>query len=151
MKKLIGLFLAAFVIGTAIAGDAPRGFMESDEFAEAQEKARKAKKLIAVAVKGDDGCPRCAAAMENGTKAIKSDCVMVFMRVPQARSGKDIPASVHQQVKNSPGGASVTFYVFDPELEGVIAKAGRSELEANRDATKAFKKKVDEARDELKG
>jgi hypothetical protein len=151
MKSLLQLLLAALFLGTAVAGDAPRGFMESDEFAEAQEKARKTKKLIAVAVKGDDGCPRCAAAMENGTKAIKSDCVMVFMRVPQARSGEEIPASVHEQVKNSPGGASVTFYVFDPELETLIATAGRKELEADRDATKAFKEKVDEARDELKG
>lgn len=150
MKKLVSLLLAALFVGTAIAGDSPRGFMDFDELTEAQEKARKTKKLIAVAVKGDDGCPRCEAAMENGTKAIKSDCVMVFMRVPQARSGEKIPASVHEQVKNSPGGASVTFYVFDPDLEKLIATAGRSELEANRDATKAFKEKVDTARDELK-
>ena len=151
MDWLIQMLFVGLLAGSVVAGDAPRGFMELDELEEAQAKARKTGKLIALTVKGrDDACPRCAAALENGTKAIKSDCVMVFMRTAQARAGEGIPDNVHEKVKNSTEGAAVTFYVFDPELEEVLATASRKELESGKKATRAFKDKVDDARKALK-
>ena len=152
MKTLIQLCVAGMLVGSVLAGDAPRGFMELDELPEAQEKAGKSDKLVALVVKGsDDACPRCAATLENGTKAIKSDCVLVFMRAKQAHSGEGLPESAKAAVKGSPDGAWVCFYVFDADLNKLIAKADRKGLESDEKATKAFKKEVKDARKEAKG
>ena len=152
MKSL--MFLGMFLVGqcVAFAGDAPRGFMELSELEEAKADAVKKGKLIAIVAKGDDdACPRCAAALENGTRAIKTDCVLVFARVSEVRSNPELPDTVTAETRSAIGGAYVTFYVFDADLEKMVAKAGRKELESDRDATKAFKKKVDAARKELTG
>ncbi len=152
MKKL--LVVGLLILGQAFvfAGDAPRGFMEISELEQAKAEALKKGKLIAIVAKGnDDACPRCAAALENGTKAIKSDCVLVFARVDDVQNNASLPAAVTAETKDAASGASVTFYVFDAGLKKLIAEAGRKELEDDRDATKAFKKKVDAARKELAG
>lgn len=152
MKKLLFLGLILLGQGFAFAGDAPRGFMELDELDEAKAKAEKAGKLVAIVAKGsDDACPRCAAALENGTKAIKSDCVLVFARVSEVRNNKDLPAAVATETSSAVDGAWVTFYVFDPGLEKLVAKASRKELESDQKATKAFKTEVDTARKALTG
>lgn len=152
MKNL--LFLGLLLVGqcVAFAGGAPRGFMELGELDQAMEKAAASGKLIAVVVKGDDdSCPRCATAVENGTKAIKSDCVMVFSRVSQIRASKTLPEAVAAEAKNTVGGAWVSFFVFDAGLEKLVAKSDRDALESNKEKIKAFKKEVDEARKEASG
>ncbi len=152
MKKLFVAGLCVLGQVVAFAGDAPRGFKELSELEEAKAEAMKKGKLLAIVAKGnDDACPRCAAALENGTKAIKSDCVMVFARVDDVRKNTDLPATVTAETKDAVSGAWVTFYVFDSGLEKLVAEAGRKELEDDKDATKAFKKEVDAARKELVG
>ncbi len=152
MKKLLAVGLLILGQAFVFAGDAPRGFMEISELEQAKAEALKKGKLIAIVAKGeDDACPRCAAALENGTKAIKSDCVMVFTRADDVRKNAELPPAVSAETKDAASGASVTFYVFDPGLKKLIAEAGRKELEDDKDATKEFKKEVDAARKELAG
>lgn len=152
MKKLLVVSLLVLSHVFAFGGDTPRGFMEISELEQAKAEALKKGKLIAIVAKGeDDACPRCAAALENGTKAIKSDCVMVFARVEDIKKSADLPAAVRAETKDAASGASVTFFVFDPGLKKFIAEAGLKELEDDKEATKAFKKKVDTARKDLAG
>lgn len=152
MKRIALCWFALLFAASAFGGDAPRGFMELDELEEAQAKAQKSGKLVAIVAKGnDDACPRCAAALENGTKAIKSDCVLVFARVNQVRNNDDLPATVTNETRDATGGAAVTFYVFDPELKTLQAEADRGVLESDKKATKEFKNKVKAARKALKG
>jgi hypothetical protein len=114
--------------------------------------AAKQGKLIAIVAKGfDDDCPGCAAASKNGTRAIKSDCVLVFSGVSKLRSHKDLPQALESATERPVDGARVTFYVFDPALEKLIVQAGRDELESNRTEIKPFKEAVDDARKELTG
>lgn len=152
MKTLIVsvLFLASHCI--SFGGRVPAGFMELSELENAKAKAVKEGKLVAIVVKGsEDSCPRCAAALKNGTRAIKSDAVMVFARVPQVQHGKGLPDSVTKETEDSIDGAWVTFYVFDPALESLVAESSRKELESNRAAISAFREKVNAARESLNG
>lgn len=136
----------------SFAGRVPSGFMEIGELEEAKAKAAKSGKLVAIVVKGsEDSCPRCAEALENGTRAIKSDVVLVFARVPEVQPGKGLPESVTKETSDAVDGAWVTFYVFDAALETLVAESSRKELESDRSATKAFKDKVDVARKALAG
>ncbi|MDP4626099.1 MAG: hypothetical protein NWT08_13290 [Akkermansiaceae bacterium] len=152
MKTLVILVLSIAANCYSFAGDAPRGFMELSELEEAKAEALEKGKLLAIVAKGnDDACPRCAAALENGTKAIKTDCVLVFARVSEVRENKELPAAVLAETKDAISGAWVTFYVFDAGLEKLVAEADRKQLESDKDATKEFKKKVDAARKELTG
>lgn len=152
MRAIVLLLFSLAANFHALAGDAPRGFMELSEIEEAKAEAKEKGKLLAIVAKGnDDACPRCAAALENGTKAIKTDCVLVFARVSQVRNNKELPKTVLAETKDAVSGAWVTFYVFDSSLEKLLAEADRGQLENDKDATKAFKKKVDAARKELTG
>jgi hypothetical protein len=153
MKNLwiVGLLLLIQCCN-AFAGDPPSGFIDLGELQKAKAQAVKEGKLIAIAVKGyDDKCPRCAAALKNGTRAIKFDCVMVFTRVSKLQTYKDLPAAVKTATQRPTDGAWVEFYVFDPAVEKLIAQAGRDELESNRTKIKAFRDAVDTARKDLTG
>lgn len=149
------LLVSAVLIASqfiSFAGKVPSGFMEIGELEEAKAKAAKSGKLVAIVVKGsEDSCPRCAAALENGTKAIKSDAVLVFARVPEVQAGKGLPETVTKETSDAIDGAWVTFYVFDAALETLVAESSRKALESDKAATKAFKDKVDEARKSLAG
>ena len=74
---------------------------------------------------------------------------MVFTRVKDLRKNTELPAAVKKATEDVISGASVAFYVFDPALENLKAKANRKVL-ANKKATKTFKNTVREARKELK-
>ena len=54
MKLFISLLSLLYLSLYSLAGDVPRGFMEMDELAEAQEKAEKSGKLLALVAKGSD-------------------------------------------------------------------------------------------------
>jgi len=148
------LLIGFLILGnmSAFAGDVPRGYMTLSELDDAKEKAEKSGKLIAIVAKGDDDrCPRCAAAFENGTKAIKNDCVLVFARVSEVLKNDNLPDAVTAETADAISGAWVTFYVFDAGLNKLVAEAGRKELESDKSATREFKNKVDAARKELIG
>jgi hypothetical protein len=132
---------------SVMAGEVPRGFLPYAELAQAQAKAKTEKKLLAVVSKGDnDSCPHCASALESGTKAVHSDCVFVFARVADLRAKADtLPAKLKDEAMKASDGASVYFYVFDPDLGSLIAKADREQLDNNKTATREFKKTVEDA------
>ncbi len=124
------------------------------ELKECQTKAVAGRKLVVLVVKGmDDACPDCAAAMENGLKAVGSRVVKVFARaetIGKADAG-DFTAALQERVgRQFVTGAAVTFVVFDPEMSRIVAEAGRRELQSDRKATAAFKKQVQQAKRELK-
>jgi len=54
MKVFISLLSLLSLSLFSLAGDVPRGFMEIDELAEAQAKAEKSGKLIAIVAKGSE-------------------------------------------------------------------------------------------------
>ena len=129
--------------------DAPRGYEPLSELQAAQAKA-KGSKLIVLVIKGmDDNCPNCAAALENGEKAVGSGVIKVFARaetIRKAESGGFSQALKDRISKGFTTGAAVTFVVFDPEMTKIITEASRKELQSDKKATAAFKKEVQEAK-----
>ena len=132
---------------------APRGFAPLSELSEAQTKAG-GKKLVVLVVKGmDDACPNCAAALENGLKAIGSGVVKVFARAETIgkADASGFPPTLQERIKrNFTTGAAVTFVVFNPDMSSIIVEAGRKELQNDKKATAEFKKKVQDAQKALK-
>ncbi len=128
----------------------PRGYDPITEVKEVQAKAASSKKLVVLCVKGkDDACPRCAAAMENGEKAIGSGVVKLFARAEDIRSADSAsftPALKSRVQQGFTGGAYVTFVVFNSAMDQIVAEAGRDKLEDNKEAIAAFKKQVQEAK-----
>ena len=157
MKNPCRLLLALLFLSVshALAKDgAPRGFVPLGELKEAQAKAEKDKKLVVLVVKGDDDqCPNCAAALENGLKAVGSGVVKVFARVDaigQADASAFTPALQARVRQHFTGGAWVTFVVFNPEMTEIVAEASRKELQDDKKAIAAFKKEVQAAKKALK-
>lgn len=135
-------------------GDVPRGFSSLTELKAAQSEATSGKKLVVLVVKGaDDACPNCAAALENGLKAVGSGVVKVFARAETIGNGDAsnfTPALQERVKKRFIGGAYVTFVVFDPEMTKIVAEASRKELQDDKQATATFKKTVQDAKKALK-
>ena len=131
----------------------PRGYEPISELEEARSEAA-GKKLVVVLVKGlDDACPNCAAAVENGERAIGSGVVKVFARAETLNQADlaDYPQAFQERAKKKfTTNASVTFLVFDPAMEKLIAEATRTELQGNKKLTAEFKKAVQEAKREYK-
>ena len=156
MKKAFlpfAILLLSMLPGAA-KDEIPRGFAPLAELTTLQTKAVTDKKMVVLVVKGmDDACPRCAAALDNGLKAVGSGVVKVFARAETIKEAdaSAFPAPLKDRIaKGFTRGAYVTFVVFDPEMKKIIAEAGRSELETDRKATAAFKKEIAEARKTLK-
>jgi hypothetical protein len=123
--------------------------MPISELAEARTKAE-GKKLIVLLVKGsNDGCPYCVAAVDNGESAIGSGVVKVFARA-ESMNGADTssyPAALKQRVdRRFTTGAAVTFLVFDPAMQTIIAEGTRAELENDRKLIAKFRKSVKDAK-----
>lgn len=142
------------VLPSPAKDDVPRGFAPLSELQDVQSKALAGKKLVVLVVKGmDDACPNCAAAFENGLKAVGSGVVKVFARA-ETIGGMDasgFPPVLKERVsRHFVTGAAVTFVVFDPEMSKIIAEAGRRELQSDRKATSEFKKTVQKAKKEYK-
>lgn len=157
MKNPILVLVSSILLSAlpAIAkDDAPRGFSPISELKDAQAKAATDKKLVVLVVKGmDDECPNCAAALENGEKAIGSGVVKVFARAETIREqdSSAFPPALKERLKKPfVRGAYVTFVVFDPTMEKIIVEAGRNELQSNKKAIADFKKTVQDAKKALK-
>lgn len=158
MKNLLVVLVSALLTAVSVVAkeneDVPRGFAPLSEIKAAQTEATSGKKLVVLVVKGmDDACPNCAAALENGLKAVGSGVVKVFARAETIGKGEvsNFPPALQARVKrNFTTGASVTFVVFDPEMTKIVAEAGRDELQDDKKATATFKKAVQEAKKVLK-
>ncbi|MEI6675346.1 MAG: hypothetical protein WCO57_09235 [Verrucomicrobiota bacterium] len=155
MKSITTLLCIAscLILPLSAKDDAPRGFTPLAELKEAQSKAE-GKKLVVLVVKGmNDSCPNCAAAMENGLKAIGSGGVKVFARAETIgkADASSFPPALQGRIKQGfTTGASVTFVVFKPDMSSIVAEASRTELQSDKKAIAAFKKKVQEAQKALK-
>ena len=146
------MLLSAFTV--AAKEDAPRGFSSLSEMKDVQAKAAADKKLVVLVVKGlNDSCPYCAAALANGVKAVGSGVIKVFARaetIGKADASAFTEAFKARAQQPFTMGAAVTFVVFDPEMNQIVAEAGRQELESNKKSIAAFKEKVQEAKKALK-
>lgn len=155
MKTTFTAFVAIILgITTLSAKDkAPRGYEPISELEAARSEAG-GKKLIVVLVKGlDDSCPNCAAAMENGERALGSGVVKVFTRAEEMNKAdlSAYPQAFQERAKKKfTTNASVTFLVFDPAMEKLIAEATRTELQSNKKLTADFKKTIQEAKSDYK-
>ena len=157
MKNPILVLVSALMLTAfpaAAKDDAPRGFTPISELKEAQTKAVADKKLVVLVVKGmDDECQNCAAALENGEKAVGSGVVKVFARAETIRKldSSAFPPALKERLKQPfVTGAYVTFVVFDPDMSKIVAEAGRKELQSDKKATADFKKAVQESKKTLK-
>jgi hypothetical protein len=143
----------SLILPLAAKDDVPRGYQPLAELEQAKTKAA-GKKLVVLVVKGmDDACPNCAAALENGEKAIGSGVVKLFARAETIgkADASTFPPVLQERVKQHfTTGAAVTFVVFNPDMSSIIAEAGRKELQNDKKATAEFKKKVQDAKKALK-
>jgi hypothetical protein len=153
MKAALLTLLTAVLISPVLLArdDTPSGYMPLDKLAEAQIKAKQSKKLIAITAKGsDDKCPYCAAAFAEGTKALRSDCVMVFTRVAALREKRDtVPAALKEASATAADGAAIYFYVFDADISQLVTTTDRMKLQNDPKNIKETKKVVNEAQKKL--
>jgi hypothetical protein len=150
------LFLSAILVASfcsiASAYDVP-GSKPIDKLDAEVAKVKASKKLICIVYTGsDESCPHCAAAAANGVKAVRGSAEVVVIKQVQAKdktfTAKFTPA-VQEMLAKQPTNAWVSFNVYDPDMNTLIASIGR-ELETNKEATKEFTAKVKAAKAELK-
>jgi len=141
--------LCSFVGAYEITGAKP-----IDKLSAEQAKAKQGKKLITVVYKGaDNNCPHCAAAAENGIKAVRASSEMVVITEAQTKDKalmSTLPPAVQKVLSTQPTNAWVSFTVFDPDLTKVIASGNRETLETDKKAIREFSNKVHEAVKEVK-
>lgn len=145
---LAGIF-GGFANAYEISGAKP-----IDKLAEEQAKVKESKKLICIVYTGSDkSCPHCAAAAENGVKAVRgsAECVVITEEQVKDKAIMDkLPANVQKMLKAQPTNAWVSFTVYDADMTKVIASANRQSLETDKKATKEFANTVKEAKSALK-
>ncbi len=156
MKHLLFTAFVTLILGSlSLSADdkVPRGYQPLSEYKEGITKSG-GKKLIMLVVKGlDDSCPNCKEAMENGERAVGSGVIELFARAENLNKAdlSTYPQALQDRAKKGfTTNAFVTFLVFDPKMEKIIAEASRTELQSNKKLTAEFKKVVQEAKQELK-
>lgn len=155
MKKFLPHILALSGVFCSLASAYDiSGAKPIDKLASEQSKVKDTKKLLCIVYKGaDDSCPHCAAAAENGVKAVRGSAECVFITEEQVKDPKvmeKLPAGVQTMLKSQPTNAWVSFTVYDAELTKVIATANRNSLETDKKATKEFTQTVRDAKKALK-
>lgn len=147
-------FTAAFALILGITSisakdKTPGGYEPISELEAARAEAG-GNKLIVVLVKGmNDSCPHCDDAVKAGQRAIGTGVVKIFARAETLNSANlsSYPQSFQTRAgKKFTTGASVTFLVFDPAMEKLIAEITRTELQGNKKLTAEFKKTVLDAK-----
>ncbi len=131
----------------------PGGYQPVTEFKEAIAKSN-GKKLIVLVVKGlDDQCPNCKDAMKNGERAVGSEVIKIFARAETLNKAdlSSYPKALQDRAKKQSftTNAFVTFLVFDPKMEKIIAESSRTELQSNKKLIAEFKKVVQDAQGKL--
>jgi hypothetical protein len=153
MKKLLPLTVAALLCQFAGAYEIS-GAKPIDKLAAEQAKVKASKKLICIVYKGaHETCPHCAAAAENGVKAVRgsAECVVITEAQVKDKAIMDkLPPDVQKMLRSQPTNAWVSFTVYDADLTKIIATSGRESLENDKKATKQFSETVREAKNALK-
>ena len=131
-----------------------KGAKPVTKLGEQQTKAKADKKLVTLVYKGSDNtCPHCAAAAENGIKAVQSSSVMVVITEQEAKESSivsKLPKAIQDVLSVQHRGAYVSFTVFDADLTKVIASGDRFALEKDQKKIHAFTNLVREAKKEIK-
>jgi hypothetical protein len=131
-----------------------KGAKPVSKLEEQQAKAKADKKLITLVYKGSDNtCPHCAAAAENGIKAVQSSSVMVLITEKEAKESSivsTLPKAIQDVLSVQHRGAYVSFTVFDADLTKVIASGDRYALEKDQKKIHEFTSLVREAKKEIK-
>lgn len=148
MVTLIGA-LCSFANAYEISGAKP-----IEKLAAEQAKVKESKKLICLVYMGsDDTCPHCAAAAENGVKAVRGSAECVFITEAQVKDKAimdKLPPDVQKMLKQQPTNAWISFTVYDADMTKVIATSSRDTLETDKKATKKFADAVRDAKNALK-
>lgn len=156
MKHLLFTAFVTLIMGALpiSANDkVPGGYQPLSGYKEGITKSD-GKKLIMLVVKGlDDSCPNCKEAMENGERAVGPGVIKLFARA-ETLNKADLsmyPKALQERAKKTfVTNAFVTFLVFDPTMDKIIAEASRTELQSNKKLTAEFKKVVQEAKQKLR-
>jgi len=147
----IALFIAGIQFGHAyeVAGAKPIDKLDAEV-----AKVKESKKLICIVYTGrDESCPNCAEAAEAGVKAVRgaTECVVIKEAQVKDKAITDkLTPAVRKMLAQQPTNAWVSFSVYDAEMNTLIATIGRTELQKDKKAIKAFTEKVRAAKDELK-
>lgn len=151
--SILAALLLAYTSSTAVAYEIS-GAKPIDKLVAEQAKAKSAKKLMCVVFQGaDTSCPHCAAAADNGTKAIRASTEMVVITEAQVKDPAvmaSLPKAVRELMEKQTRNAYVSFNVFDQELTTLIASADREMLENDKKKTREFAEKVRDARKALR-
>ncbi len=152
---LFAVFVTLIVGGLPLsaADKIPSGYQPATEFKDAIAKSN-GRKLIVLVVKDlDDSCPNCKEAMKNGERAVGSEVIKIFARAETLNKAdlSSYPKALQDRAKKQSftTNAFVTFLVFDPKMEKIIAESSRDELESNKKLIAEFKKVVQEAQGKL--
>jgi cytochrome c2 len=155
MKHLVFTAFVTLILGglpLSAEDKAPSGYQPISEYKEAIAKSN-GKKLIVLVVKGlDDKCPNCKDAMKNGERAVGSEVIKIFARAETLNKAdlSTYPQALQDRAKKTfTTNAFVTFLVFDPKMEKIIAESSRTELQSNKKLIAEFKKVVQEAQGKL--
>ncbi len=153
MKNFLPFLIAGLLCNFSSAYEIS-GAKPIDKLAAEQAKVKEGKKLICLVYKGaDDSCPHCAAAAENGVKAVRGSAECVFITEAQVKDKAimdKLPANLQTMLKAQPTNAWVSFTVYDADLTKVIATSSRNSLENDKKATKQFADTVRDAKNALK-
>lgn len=137
---------------TSTLAKLPRGYESTSDFKAVQETAISKKKFITILFQGDNhNCPNCETTITNGERAVKSSSIMVYSSVDDYwNKTTKLPKKMLDQVGTLSGGASVYFYVFEPNSLDLVASGGRKELQSDKALIREFKSVVRAAKKELK-
>jgi hypothetical protein len=147
----IALFIAGLQFGHAYE---VAGAKSVDKLDAEVAKVKESKKLICIVYTGrDESCPNCAEAAENGVKAVRgiAECVVIKeVEVKDKAITDKLTPAVRKMLEQQPTNAWVSFSVYDPGMNTLIATISRTELQKDKKATKAFTDKIRTAKAELK-
>jgi len=153
-RSLLAVAFGLLSAAICFAGDSvPSGFLPMSKLAEAQAKAKQTKKFVAITVHGfDDQCPYTADAFSKGTTALRSSCVMVYVRVKDLRASESsLPAALKTPAQTTADGANVAFYVYDPDMGKLITSVDRGKIQHDPQILTETKKQISEARKQTAG
>jgi len=158
MKKTICVLISSVLMSavSCIAADVPAGYSPLSEIKEVQAKAVLGGKLVVLVIKGTGYSDPAyvEAGFHAGQNAVGGNVEKIFTRPDEINSANkaDFPEGLKDILKKRTFDTSwaVYFLVFDPKMTKLVADVNGSELPENRKLGLEFKKKVQEAKKNIK-